>query len=950
MSKVCPSTEIWNNIQNGNIILLLDWITEYGDEVEIEAKHPQYKLPLLYHAARNNNIKAVKLLLEKKANINSQDSPVNSTALHISSFLGFTNIVKYLLENKGDPTLRNRHGETAIENGHNGKNSKEMIPIYQEWIKNNDTSSILTPDTVMTSYPYLNIIPHPVQTLENDMKTISLNELDEKATQASNIISNQQQNDRIQYITDDLNATEVSNIISNTQENDETQYIKNEFDNVKDELLKLYKLFDINSKCTPCTETIKSFLLIHSHCTLCNCNDDLESISGEMKCESKNESDQIIKPLDEKTVQQNHTSISNVKEYTFNMQPIASIVPDNNYEKLMLINKINYQLMEINTEQKSNIQTLDTPTLETKEYTIFNDYVCILNTQNWKNRLDMALQIAELINKFHNNGKIHGNICCDNIITKNGEWALHDADNKNVLKWYAPELTLIKHIPSIKADVFSFAFILYVLWHEEMPWNDLSQKNVSDQLCLGIRPEFSVHKPAPDKYRELIENCWHQDAKIRPSMDKIISELKNMSSNITPLLEALLVASSLPQGLEKYKIIKFISSTFTCLIQDKTTKEKYVMKIRRTLTTSDKYEEEHKILLKLNSCDYIMKFHEGFLWDFQGDWGLKWCLVYTFYNTHILQQIVLTKDEGKIISEKQIINWCFQLIDGLEYLHNNDIVHQNVNVSKIFIDEFNIVKLGDVGLTKEINNDDTPIQTKESNIRSLGIVILTLLTLNTGIQENDVKNSLSFIPKEFNKDWHGIIKGIFDEKWHLPQIKIVLLGINHLLLSNTEKKVVADLLLNISTSNNEVKRNLTSKNEAKRMTISLEENKCDGQEMPSQKKQKLEILKEVVKEGKFKCDYPGCTKAYQKKYTLNRHKKTHLSSSAYICRWCSKPFVDNSSLSRHERSHSGWKPFACPYKLTCGKRFTESNNLKQHIMRKHDGIFQTDESQYEKRV
>jgi len=97
-------------------------------------------------------------------------------------------------------------------------------------------------------------------------------------------------------------------------------------------------------------------------------------------------------------------------------------------------------------------------------------------------------------------------------------------------------------------------------------------------------------------------------------------------------------------------------------------------------------------------------------------------------------------------------------------------------------------------------------------------------------------------------------------------------------------------------------------------------------------------------EGKFKCDYPGCTKAYRKKYTLNRHKKIHLSPSGYVCRWCSRPFVDNSSLARHERSHSGWKPYQCPYILTCGKRFAESNNLKQHVVRMHNGIFQTDEN------
>jgi len=64
-----PSIQIWNEIEKDEISLLK--LEVHQKQFNIEAKHPKFRLPLLYFSARHNNIKAVELLLKYNANINS---------------------------------------------------------------------------------------------------------------------------------------------------------------------------------------------------------------------------------------------------------------------------------------------------------------------------------------------------------------------------------------------------------------------------------------------------------------------------------------------------------------------------------------------------------------------------------------------------------------------------------------------------------------------------------------------------------------------------------------------------------------------------------------------------------------------------------------------------------------------------------------------------------------
>ena len=58
-------------------------------------------------------------------------------------------------------------------------------------------------------------------------------------------------------------------------------------------------------------------------------------------------------------------------------------------------------------------------------------------------------------------------------------------------------------------------------------------------------------------------------------------------------------------------------------------------------------------------------------------------------------------------------------------------------------------------------------------------------------------------------------------------------------------------------------------------------------------------------------------------------------SGLYTCRYCWKTFDRYFCLQRHERVHTGFKPCCCRH---CGKGFSESRNLRQHMMRFHNDL------------
>lgn len=208
------------------------------------------------------------------------------------------------------------------------------------------------------------------------------------------------------------------------------------------------------------------------------------------------------------------------------------------------------------------------------------------------------------------------------------------------------------------------------------------------------------------------------------------------------------------------------------IVEDKTNKRRYKLKI-----ISKKYQfyKATKTAIKLEIKNILQNLRHPnivpLLWYFEDSKH-----VYLVFEHFDNSQKKLLKKKRRL-TEKEAVIYFKQIVDGLEYLHNNHVLHRNLTPENIFFDKDGILKLDNFGFSKKwenqyksIFNGKTEYMSAEylSNkninenvdIWSLGILLYEMLqgelpfkSINVRTQINQMK-STSF--EIFNKVRYSI--------------------------------------------------------------------------------------------------------------------------------------------------------------------------------------------------
>ncbi|XP_015696147.1 serine/threonine-protein kinase STY8-like [Oryza brachyantha] len=153
--------------------------------------------------------------------------------------------------------------------------------------------------------------------------------------------------------------------------------------------------------------------------------------------------------------------------------------------------------------------------------------------------LRIAISISKGMDYLHQNNIIHRDLKTANLligyhqVVKIADFGVARQGNQvgqmtaetGTYRWMAPEI--INHKPyDHKADVFSFAIVLWELVTSKVPYDNMTPL----QAALGVRQGFRLEIPSSvhPRLSKLIQQCWDEDPDVRPVFAEIVIELEDI--------------------------------------------------------------------------------------------------------------------------------------------------------------------------------------------------------------------------------------------------------------------------------------------------------------------------------------------------------------------------------------------------------------------------------------
>lgn len=162
------------------------------------------------------------------------------------------------------------------------------------------------------------------------------------------------------------------------------------------------------------------------------------------------------------------------------------------------------------------------------------------------------------------------------------------------------------------------------------------------------------------------------------------------------------------------KIIKSDNKSFVAKVVSKKNSKIYVLKQFKQNQDQNKLVNEFQILNKLNHSNIIKYFK----W-FKEDKNIYYVKEYVD-NGSLLNLKKAYYSIEKPIEVNTLWNIFMQCMAGLDYLHNNNIIHKNIKLNNILMNENKVIKIDDIQFSDEPKD-------KSDDIREMGEVFNNLM-------------------------------------------------------------------------------------------------------------------------------------------------------------------------------------------------------------------------------
>ena len=154
----------------------------------------------------------------------------------------------------------------------------------------------------------------------------------------------------------------------------------------------------------------------------------------------------------------------------------------------------------------------------------------------------------------------------------------------------------------------------------------------------------------------------------------------------------------------KFKVIKKLGQgTFGAVYKVFNEEDNNYYAIKKILLKAEEkkiqqQKNEAKILSKLQS-ENIVKYYDSFVDNDSFNIIMEYC------DGLDLRKFINEHKQSKVLIDKNIILYIILgICQGLKEIHNNNIIHRDIKPENIFLNADLTIKIGDFGLSKELNN------------------------------------------------------------------------------------------------------------------------------------------------------------------------------------------------------------------------------------------------------
>ncbi|XP_049436849.1 serine/threonine-protein kinase Nek4 isoform X4 [Epinephelus fuscoguttatus] len=235
------------------------------------------------------------------------------------------------------------------------------------------------------------------------------------------------------------------------------------------------------------------------------------------------------------------------------------------------------------------------------------------------------------------------------------------------------------------------------------------------------------------------------------------------------------------------------------LVKHKTDRKQYVIKKLNLITSSKRErraaEQEAQLLSQLRHPN-IVTYRES--WE--GD-DCQLYIVMGFCEGGDLYHR-LKQQKGELLPERQVVEWFVQIAMALQYLHERNILHRDLKTQNIFLTKTNIIKVGDLGIARVLENQNDMASTligtpyymspelfsnkpynHKSDVWALGCCVYEMSTLKHAFNAKDmnslvyriVEGKLPQMPSRYDPQLGELIKSMLCKRPEdRPDVKLIL--------------------------------------------------------------------------------------------------------------------------------------------------------------------------------